>query len=27
MPIGAALAWDDDRCEMMIISAERAPIW
>ena len=22
MPIGAALAWDDDRCEMMIISAE-----
>jgi hypothetical protein len=23
MPIGAALAWDDDRCELMIISAER----
>ena len=27
MPIGAALTWDDDRCELMIIPAERAPIW
>ena len=26
MPIGAALAWDDDRCKMIIISAERARV-
>src|SRR5260370_39011219 len=27
MPIGAALTWDDDHCEVTIISAERTPIW
>ena len=27
MPIGAALAWDDDHCYVMIVSARRAPIW
>ena len=27
MPIGAALTWDDYRCQVMTISAERAPIW
>jgi hypothetical protein len=26
MAIGAALTWDDDDCECMIISVERAPI-
>src|ERR1035441_10884685 len=27
MPIGAALAWDDDHCEVTVISAGKAPIW
>src|SRR6266566_6820601 len=27
MPIGAALTWDDDRCEVMIISGGKAPTW
>jgi hypothetical protein len=27
MPIGAALSWDDDHCEVTIVSAERTPIY
>jgi hypothetical protein len=27
MPIGAALNWDDDHCDVTIISARKAPIW
>src|SRR5450432_2034270 len=27
MPIGAALTWDDDHCDVTIISAGKAPIW
>ena len=27
MPIGAALSWDDDHCDVTIISAGKAPIW
>src|SRR5436190_20419818 len=27
MPIGAALAWDDDRCEVITGPVERTPIW
>jgi hypothetical protein len=27
MAIGAALAWDDDRCQVIVSPAERTPIW